>query len=59
MNKESWFNFQQEQGIYLFSKASQLATEAIQPPLQWIPQAHDPGIRKLQHLPHTLIDCQG
>lgn len=34
MIKESGFNFQQKQGIFLSSKASQLATEPIQPPLQ-------------------------
>jgi hypothetical protein len=49
MINESGFNFQQEQGTFLSSKASQQATEPIQPPLQQVTEARDPGIMQLHH----------
>jgi len=61
MIKESGFNFQQEQGIFLSSKASQLATEPIPPPLQWVTGAHDPGIMQIpaRSWPLTPTQCPG
>jgi hypothetical protein len=40
------FDYRQEQGIFLYSTASRLAMGPTQPPIQWVPGAFSPGIKR-------------
>jgi hypothetical protein len=41
-----WFNSRRGLGIFLFSTASSPALGPTQPPIQWVPEAPSPGVKR-------------
>jgi len=54
--EESWFNFQQRQEIFLFSKASTPTLWSVQPAIQCVPGASSPQVEWLEsEADHSLL----